>query len=86
MGLPCLPLPGGTDTRVGVDTPVPSALRSPYPRTRDATFLTRLSNDKFQAGRHHPYMGEFERVHRFLFDRRMPFLLLVVSHRAPRSR
>ena len=28
MGLPCLPLPGGTDTRVGVDTPVPSALRS----------------------------------------------------------
>ena len=51
-----------------------------------ATFLTRPSNDKFQAGRHHPYMGEFERVNRFLFDRRMPFLLLVVSHRAPRSR
>ena len=51
-----------------------------------ATFLTRPSNDKFQAGRHHPYMGEFERVNRFLFDCRMPFLLLVVSHRAPRSR
>ena len=55
-------------------------------RAKTATFLTRPSNDKFQAGRHHPYMGEFERVHRFLFDRRMPFLLLVVSHRAPRSR
>ena len=51
-----------------------------------ATFLTRPSTDKFQAGRHHPYMGEFERVNRLLFDRRMPFLHLVVSHRAPRSR
>ena len=51
-----------------------------------ATFLTRPSNDKFLAGRHHPKMGVFERVNRFLFDRRMPFLLLVVSHRAPRSR
>ena len=50
-----------------------------------ATFLTRPSNDKFQAGRHHPYMGEFERVNRFLFDRRMPFLHLVVSHRVPRA-
>ena len=44
------------------------------------------SNDKIQAGRHHPKMGVCERVNRFLFDRRMPFLLLVVSHRAPRSR
>ena len=35
MGLPCLPLPGGTDTQVGVDRPcpVPSvALRSGIPR------------------------------------------------------
>ena len=47
-----------------------------------ATFLTRPSNDKFQAGRHHPYMGEFERVNRFLFDRRNAFL----APRAPRSR
>ena len=32
MGLPCLPLPGGTDTRVGVDTPVPSRIAIPaYP-------------------------------------------------------
>ena len=60
---------------------------STAPRQRaSATFLTRPSNDKFQAGRHHPYMGEFERVNRFLFDRRMPFLHLVVSNRAPRSR
>ena len=47
--------------------------RVPF-RYSPSTFLTRPSNDKFQAGRHHPYMGVFERVNRFLLDRRMPIL------------
>ena len=32
-----------------------------------ATFPTHPSNEKIQAGRHHPKMGVFERVNRFFF-------------------
>ena len=53
--------------------------------TNSATFLSRPSNDKFQAGRHHPYMGVFERVNRFLFDRECLSCSSRVSHRAPRT-
>ena len=47
--------------------------------TNSATFLSRPSNDKFQAGRHHPDMGVFERVNRFLFDRRAPNAYFIES-------
>ena len=50
MGLPCLPLPGGTDTRVGVDTPVPSALRSPYPTVPDIALFYLLIGDTLALG------------------------------------
>ena len=50
-----------------------------------ARIPTLASNDKFQAGRHHPKMGVFERVNRFLFDRRWRCSSRR-EHRAPRSR
>ena len=52
---------------------------------RHATFPSHPSNDKIQAGRHHPKMGVFERVNRFLFDRRWRCSSRR-EHRAPRSR